>query len=56
MMRAVSNYGPGYKPPSYRALRGPLLQKAKADLDRDLSVWRDEGKRVTGFVMSSDGW
>ena len=56
MMRAISNFGPGYKPPAYHALRGDLLQKAKAKVDSALDVWRYEGKRVTGFVLSSDGW
>ena len=56
MMRAVSNFGAGYKPPTYHALRGPLLQATKAKIDRKLDVWRSEGKRVTGFVISSDGW
>ena len=56
MMQAISNFGPGYKPPTYHALRGPLLQTAKAKVERALGVWRSEGKRVTGFVLSSDGW
>lgn len=46
----------GYNPPSYYALRGPLLQTAKAKVDSALDIWRGEGKRVTGFVLSSDGW
>jgi hypothetical protein len=56
MMRAISNFGPGYKPLSYHALRGPLLQTAKTKVDGALDVWRNEGKRVTGFVLSSDSW
>ena len=56
MVRAISNFGPGYKPPTYHALRGPLLQASKANVDRKLETWYGEGKRVTGFVLSSDGW
>ena len=55
MVRAISNFGSGYKPPSYNALRGELLQKAVADVDRLLNVWRFEGTK-TGFVLTSDGW
>lgn len=51
MMRATSNFGAGYKPSTYHA-----LQTAKAKLVRALDVWRNEGKGVTGFVLSSDGW
>ncbi|CAL8465691.1 g5227 [Coccomyxa elongata] len=29
---------------------------AKAKVDSALDIWRGEGKRVTGFVLSSDGW
>ena len=53
MVRAISNFGSGYKPPSYNALRGELLQKAVADVDRLLDVWRFEGKK-TGFVLTSE--
>ena len=56
MMRAVSNFGPGYRPPTYNALRGELLQKARAEVDSTLTIWRNEGKRDTGFVLTSDGW
>lgn len=56
MMRAVSTFGTGYKPPTYHALRGPLLQTAKVKVESSLDLWRNEGKRVTGFVLSSDGW
>ena len=56
MIRAIANFGPGYKPPSYHALRTDLLQKAKAEVDSDLAVWRKDGLDVTGFVLSSDGW
>jgi hypothetical protein len=56
MMRAIANFGPGYTPPAYNALRGPLLETAKAKVNRLLAVWRNEGKRTTGFVLSSDGW
>ena len=55
MVRAISNFGAGYRPPSYNALRGELLQKAVANVDRLLDVWRFEGKK-TGFVLTSDGW
>ena len=55
MVEGISSVG-GYDPPSYNALRGPLLQTAKAKVDSALDIWRGEGKRVTGFVLSSDGW
>ena len=56
MVRAICNFGPGYKPPSYNALRTTLLQKAKLNVDSGLAVWRKDGEDGTGFVLSSDGW
>ena len=56
MVRAICNFGPGYKPPSYNALRTELLQKAEVKVDAKLAVWRQDGEEVTGFVLSSDGW
>jgi len=55
MVRAICSFGPGYKPPSYNALRGDLLQRARADVDKLLAIWRLEGIK-TGFVFISDGW
>ena len=55
MMRAIANFGPGYTPPAYNALRGPLLETAKAKVNRLLDVWRSEGKRTTGWILTGLG-
>lgn len=56
MIRAIANFGPGYKPPGYHALRTNLLERAKAKVDSGLEIWCKIGKESTGFVLSSDGW
>jgi hypothetical protein len=56
MIRGISGFGPGYKPPGYHALRTNLLRKAKAKVDRGLDLWRDLGEEWTGFVLASDGF
>ncbi len=39
-----------------QCLAWSLLETAKAKVDCLLNVWRAEGKRTTGFVLTSDGW
>lgn len=55
-IKAVSDFGSGYVPPSYNTLREDLLKTSKEKVDSVLNVWREEGKRSTGFVLSSDGY
>jgi hypothetical protein len=47
--------GVTYRPPAPNTLRGPLLQQAKADVDRSLGSWTARCS-VTGMTVSSDGW
>ena len=55
MVDAIANVGPGYKGPSYNALRGKdldeMLQYVKAQLESIKSSWK-----FTGCTILSDGW
>ena len=55
-VKAVSDFGAGYVPPCYNALRENFLQISKMKMDSWLDVWREEGRRSTSFVLSSDGY
>jgi len=55
MFEAVSIVGPGYKPPTYEELRGPILQDEKDDCTQRLQELRDSWE-YTGCTVMSDGW
>jgi hypothetical protein len=55
MFEVASIVGPGYKPPTYEELRGPILQNEKADCTQRLQELRDSWQ-FTGCTMMSDGW
>ncbi|XP_054793744.1 uncharacterized protein LOC129299303 [Prosopis cineraria] len=52
---AANNVIPGYKPPSYNALLGPLLQKERANIERLLEpikgTWSNKGVSIVTY-----GW
>jgi hypothetical protein len=55
MFEAASIVGPGYKPPTYHELRGPILQNEKTDCTQRLQELRDSWQ-FTGCTVMSDGW
>lgn len=46
----------GYKGPSYHQLRGPLLEDAVERTRIKLKPWAEHAERVTGYVLTCDGW
>lgn len=56
LLRVVSLSKAQYTGPSYNALRTTLLDKAKDRVNQKLKPFLDAGRRVTGFVLLSDGW
>ncbi|VFQ71136.1 unnamed protein product [Cuscuta campestris] len=55
MMRAVSNYGAGFKPPSMHELRTWIL-KAEYDATNDIVEEVKKTWTHTGVTIMSDGW
>ena len=55
MSEATTIVGPGFKPPSYEELRGPILQDEKADCTLRLEELQRSWD-LTGCSVMSDGW
>ena len=55
MFEAVAIVGPGYRPPTYEELRGPILQNEKVDTTHRLEELRASWE-FTGCTVMSDGW
>ena len=55
MFEAAAVIGPGYKPPTYEELRGPILQNEKAECSHRLEDLRKSWE-LTGCTVMSDGW
>ncbi len=56
MCEAISKSNVAYRGPAYDAMRTDLLDAVKCRVDNDSQSWSDHGKKVTGFVLGSDGW
>ena len=54
MCEMIGRYGQGYKPPSYHAIREPLLKKAVNKTTETLEEFKKEWKK-TGCTIMSDG-
>ena len=54
-VEAISNYGPGYWPPSSELLRTRLLVESAAKLDKQLASLDPTVERY-GSTITSDGW
>ena len=55
MFKAAAIVGPGYKPPTYEELRGPILDDEKVDCTSRLEELRRSWE-ATGCTVMSDGW
>lgn len=56
MLQAVAAYGPHYKKPSIKALRGPLLCEERARVERELQAVVLDCLADTAATLASDGW
>lgn len=56
MCEAISKSNVAYRGPAYNAMRTDLLDAVKCCVENDSQSWSDHGKKVTGFVLGSDGW
>lgn len=56
MCEVISNSNVTYKGPSHEAMRSALLDAVKAKVEEGCQPWWEHAIKVTGFVMSSDGW
>ena len=45
-----------YRGPSYQAIRGPLLQRARMRTDSKTTAYAEHALRVTSWALVSDGW
>ena len=56
MCEVISNSNVTYKGPSHEAMRSALLGAVKAEVEAGCEPWWKHAMKVTGFVLSSDGW
>lgn len=56
MCEVISKSNVTYKGPSHEAMRSALLDAVKAEVEADCKPWWNHAMKVTGFVLSSDGW
>jgi hypothetical protein len=55
MLESIGQYGPGYKSPSYHAMRNPLLERS-VDKRNDLRKKHEQAWNEYGCTLMSDGW
>lgn len=56
MCEVISNSNVTYKGPSHEAMRSDLLAAVKAKVEEGCKTWFQHAMKVTGFVLTSDGW
>jgi hypothetical protein len=55
MLESIGQYGPGYRSPSYHAIRNPLLDRA-VNKTNELRKKHEEAWKEYGCTIMSDGW
>ena len=54
-VEAITQYGSGFKPPTYHELREPLLDKVVKEVDTDKAK-HEAAWKIYGCSLMSDGW